>query len=761
MYYDEKLSAYVLDIREFKKYSLDYLNSFKGKLIIEAPSTRGMKSTDFIQFTNPNISFHIRGGYTKEKADYWNKLDEKYVRNCTGFLGKKGVSYYEDSNIYSISEMKKIVAVMENIESGIISSWSDIKKVLYIYDRLREEIIYHPKNEKQTSYDIRTLRGLISKKTVCAGYALIFKEMLDRQGIQCDYVEGRISNDGDKLPNHAWNIVTIDGRDIPIDLTWDSTQYRQGNREHLINFAYVERFKQSHFPYKLEKKQNYDNLYGIKERFVKQTINGFKNKKNYTQSIFTIFTADNKFIDVAQVGSSTIGDSKEKMYRYVVAERDSNNNHINYKMVYSRSSFLSIVGEYQKGMLSRDSEKVKALKKIFSSSYLTECLSKGSNYIGDIKNDPTSKDGFIIARNEQLSRMYPVNFRNCIRSDGSHFLVAESKRRSVRNQKVLHRGAVAEFNANSRSLTEYQVASEKSFLRISDKNYRNFVEQFLNPARLERKVKESSGYIGSCSDSGVITSDAELIRQFNVKDPGNINKEDFVNPGSAENRSCIGLFDLDRLESIVRNYTLDFDIDKPNEFFIKHRKTGQEVTDPKKRIVAAFANVWLGAAGVKGYGADDFSRINYAFNDGSHLVYDFLQTRCMNMLENSGTIDFSKLNDTEMIAAGYSKYKHAYEIMHKCIDFPVSRQIMQDFFNLQVETYKDVEAKRKAFRHMNNNPIVNGYVGRKTAGSVQTTHSTSVSSNVDSHSDANELSKMMSEYDSISVSRNDSIKKVS
>lgn len=133
MYYDEKLSAYVLDIREFKKYSLDYLNSFKGKLIIEVPSTRGMKSTDFMQFTNPNISFHIRGGYTKEKADYWNKSDEKYVRNCTGFLGKKGVSYYEDSNIYSISEMKKIVAVMDNIESGIISSWSDIKKsIIYI-----------------------------------------------------------------------------------------------------------------------------------------------------------------------------------------------------------------------------------------------------------------------------------------------------------------------------------------------------------------------------------------------------------------------------------------------------------------------------------------------------------------------------------------------------------------------------------------------------------------------------------------------------
>ena len=57
--------------------------------------------------------------------------------------------------------------------------------------------MYEPKSERMSDSSVRSLRGLISKNTVCAGYALILKEFMDRSNIKCEYVEGHTELDKD------------------------------------------------------------------------------------------------------------------------------------------------------------------------------------------------------------------------------------------------------------------------------------------------------------------------------------------------------------------------------------------------------------------------------------------------------------------------------------------------------------------------------------------------------------------------------------
>ena len=53
--------------------------------------------------------------------------------------------------------------------------------------------------------------------TVCAGYAHMYKELCDRNGIKCDAVGGKRKFSG-KSHGHAWNVVEIDDKKLLVDV---------------------------------------------------------------------------------------------------------------------------------------------------------------------------------------------------------------------------------------------------------------------------------------------------------------------------------------------------------------------------------------------------------------------------------------------------------------------------------------------------------------------------------------------------------------
>ena len=62
----------------------------------------------------------------------------------------------------------------------------------------------------------------IGHASVCAGYSRAYQYLLDRAGVFCTYVEGKIPSRNEE---HAWNIVRIDGEYSHVDVTWGDPAY--------------------------------------------------------------------------------------------------------------------------------------------------------------------------------------------------------------------------------------------------------------------------------------------------------------------------------------------------------------------------------------------------------------------------------------------------------------------------------------------------------------------------------------------------------
>lgn len=162
---------------------------------------------------------------------------------------------YQQRRTYSGRELKQIIGQMKIIESSIPKEWNQMQKAKYIYEVLGKNIDYSLNAQRPSSLSV-----ILDRKGVCAGYALLYKEMMDRQGIQCDYMRGRgLSPDRTESEKHAWNVLTIDGKSFPVDLTWDSPVLRRGETQ-LQYFGNNPRFFERHVTEQDEIQYNYQVL---------------------------------------------------------------------------------------------------------------------------------------------------------------------------------------------------------------------------------------------------------------------------------------------------------------------------------------------------------------------------------------------------------------------------------------------------------------------------------------------------------------------
>lgn len=91
--------------------------------------------------------------------------------------------------------------IVNKILSGIDSSWNDEQKLFYLHDYLATHCVYGGKDpDMYTAYS-----ALVYGEAVCQGYALAFKDLVSRAGINVGLV---VSQQKD----HAWNIVELDGK---------------------------------------------------------------------------------------------------------------------------------------------------------------------------------------------------------------------------------------------------------------------------------------------------------------------------------------------------------------------------------------------------------------------------------------------------------------------------------------------------------------------------------------------------------------------
>lgn len=184
--------------------------------------------------------------------------DNEQIRIQGGMAGKPKYNQerYQIRTTYSGREIKQIIGQMKLIEDSIPRDWDQMQRAKYIYEVLGKGIEYNYDRAEYATQRPSNLSAILTGKAICAGYSLLYKEMMDRQGIQCDYVRGIGTNGAGRSEKHAWNVLTINGQSFPVDLTWDSPVLRRGEPD-LKYFGVDERFFERHYIDQDERQYNY------------------------------------------------------------------------------------------------------------------------------------------------------------------------------------------------------------------------------------------------------------------------------------------------------------------------------------------------------------------------------------------------------------------------------------------------------------------------------------------------------------------------
>ena len=184
---------------------INKINTFKNRTTIILDNTVGLSSELVSKIESDRVVFSIKGG-----IDY--DVKEKYK-----------AQKYIDRTFVSSSGLKNIIKYFEYNESLIDPNWNEFEKAMFLYNALVVDMEYAEgyENIQSAGTTERSLNGILYGKLVCAGFAQVYKEMLDRVGIKNYY-----QNQKDV---HAFNILEIDGNKYGVDVTWDNNDKKNNN----------------------------------------------------------------------------------------------------------------------------------------------------------------------------------------------------------------------------------------------------------------------------------------------------------------------------------------------------------------------------------------------------------------------------------------------------------------------------------------------------------------------------------------------------
>lgn len=152
---------------------------------------------------------------------YWHRFAvTSYYDQITGEVTKVEIPYCLTQQEVK-DRQAKIDQEAQKLLDTLDESMSEYEIALRTYDFIIQSIHYDTLALEQEEEngppleepdDIRSIYGVfVNKKAVCAGYASAFQYIIQKFGIECAV----ISN-----PDHAWNLVKLDGEYYYVDATW-------------------------------------------------------------------------------------------------------------------------------------------------------------------------------------------------------------------------------------------------------------------------------------------------------------------------------------------------------------------------------------------------------------------------------------------------------------------------------------------------------------------------------------------------------------
>lgn len=429
------MTKYGYDIIECDNLTTKFLSQFNlaqytkddKKLIIQVKNTKSinLKELEKIirvqQKYNINMQISVIGPYADDPKLNPN-TSERYFYNT----------------LYSLEEIYKIVSKFESIETIIDPSWNQYDIVIFLIDLLTRNIMYDPEyllmKEKgksipkvigiqdESDYYDRSLRGILTRKTVCAGFAVIFKELANRNGIQCKYVNGGSYDDrGNYRGGHAWNLVKINGVIHPIDVTWKNTKYRKGDFTSIEDICCdVEKFKKRHHP---KDNRDNENLVKMDENIARASRKKTGIRKHYNFTTYTCTRKDKSKFVVSQIGTY------KGVYRYLYAEVNSDGSYGTPKIYFSNTNITKEVQEHKfENNDHYDEFTHSTINVLFSKENLKDSENRNTLYIGscELENNKFVEKVSDIKKEDRAVKAFSLdNIKSKKRQDGSSVTVVQ------------------------------------------------------------------------------------------------------------------------------------------------------------------------------------------------------------------------------------------------------------------------------------------------------------------------------------------------
>lgn len=127
----------------------------------------------------------------------------------------------------------------EHEKVRVIFRWisNNISYDCKLYDKIQDYRRFTKKQKQKfwrKNTDEKVIRNTLRKrKAVCQGYALLFKAICQKAGLQVEYISGYDKNKIAKKNSfgHAWNVVKINGKWYLLDPTWASGYVKEKEKE--------------------------------------------------------------------------------------------------------------------------------------------------------------------------------------------------------------------------------------------------------------------------------------------------------------------------------------------------------------------------------------------------------------------------------------------------------------------------------------------------------------------------------------------------
>ena len=205
----------VLTTAKARSADLDALKDYLRKELKKFPEYIDVAAFN-IPYTNENVQI---------VTDFiWHECPELFFVDSFGIymLDSVFTRVYVDYE-YSVQECAVMYAdCMEQVDKlvyGVMGNdkLTDVQKALILHDRLAAHCEYDIENYYNGSIPAEsyTMYGaLVNRFAVCQGYAEAYYYLLEKVGI-----ENRLCPSYDL--NHVWNIVTVNGKEYHVDVTWD------------------------------------------------------------------------------------------------------------------------------------------------------------------------------------------------------------------------------------------------------------------------------------------------------------------------------------------------------------------------------------------------------------------------------------------------------------------------------------------------------------------------------------------------------------